>query len=473
MIHLNVEIPVKYTDSVIRNKSIGYPLETKDLLIGIFKYLSLSDCVRISLVCKHWNRIVKNPSLEYAKLYSVFKMTRGQPQSSVILPKGKYEFHTANLQMAFISQCETSNLFIINKGSEIISIDLKDALTDKEKEHHILKQQNLRSVVVLPTDKKESMTFITATQNGTLVWWEICSKVIRCIDHLQFFKTEWLESQKPYNYRLFNAFASQNKIWVKWNNTRLLPNMGEVDLDLRVKSSESSIKNNPGSLKACNSSCLFGIFFKDKATYLKSVNSQLTSVVSLTHDEASCTPNERSRSIVGVNDKWVAIACFYQRGKKNQVTFFHIFDAGLNFIFKFKEKFDHLPYRFDRLFKKDFMYSDNDETPKWPSWLCDDFLVVWVGNELKIWHLPSKLYLTSINLEKILKPEELDDTNPAYQPILNVEIYRSELHLIIQDLAGNVRLLKYGIMGDSTAKEAKNLTPVKGILKRLWSKLSR
>lgn len=125
----------------------------------------------------------------------------------------------------------------------------------------------------------------------------------------------------------------------------------------------------------------------------------------------------KSYGMIGANEKFVVFAMACTIGLFPDIEIrFYLFDRKTGKIIgKFSEDFSHLPNTLENA-----LHLDKNSSKV--AWLQGDFLAVWVGKQIKIWHIPSQKQIGLLSLETVCSADELDDSDPFHAPVHQVEI---------------------------------------------------
>jgi hypothetical protein len=407
-----------------------------EILLIFFRYLSIWDQGRVTLVCKNWRKLLNESQLDYGRVFNilknVLKMAAVEPEKHFV---GKCNFFNAATKTIALFE----NHYIFDKMSgEGIRFDCEDALP---------KFSSLTS-----EDK-----LITVTDNGGIALWNISlsandSKKVQKVASLQLFNDEKLlistdeELQKIVGTKKFKIkqgmhavfsignrliversvfspsihtsnilfFASNDILflWQHWLEIYDLPSLSKIaNVSLFSQGRTISQPLNWGRKAFVNSNKIF--FMMDKwdvaegCDCLNSIGLSGTKILKETFMGTGTDYLNPRSCILNVNDQWLVLAndITHTESKIPQIVFRVFNPDDEHEIFTFSE---------DGFLKYEIK-----------SWLCGDFFVILVGEELKVCHFLLRKFITKIDLEKIAK-------NGLNYSINNVEIYNDELHIFYQ-----------------------------------------
>lgn len=191
-----------------------------------------------------------------------------------------------------------------------------------------------------------------------------------------------------------------------------------------------------------------------------------------------------AQGIVGVNHQEVVAADLIYDGFNRYRMSFAILDIKTgNRLEGFEEDYSHLANKIPALQERE--RAETVLKCEKFSWLSGEFLAIWLGKEINVWHIPTKELLTAINLEALCPPEELDATHPNFFPVCSFEVENKEIRLVLNSLNNKeLRLVKFPIKVSSEPNAIRkiperSMTPcttrafnrVKRAAIQLWNKI--
>jgi hypothetical protein len=320
-----------------------------------------------------------------------------------------------------------SYLSLVNKISgETLKVDLTECLTQEESIHPVLKHQALVYAAWVANE-----TFLTVTAVGTVAYWEAQKKSVTCTTHWQTFTDDELARRDAETGAICKrcvhyAQVVGGDLYVsglkKGRVSGGFLDRFSLTSHEKVESQDYPEVDYP-NLEAGNRTKSFDIH-EDQLRSLHvnpSLGRSLVRQIPIPCKERRLA---RRYQMIGANEKWVVTGSYYGNTGRNSKAHFHIFNAvSEEVVWSFKEDYEHLRNRFAR----DVAYEKS-------AWLCEDFVVVWVGEMLHIWYIPTQSYLSAVNLTGILDAEMLGNTEIGGEgnPIIHIELCDRELQVTFQ-----------------------------------------
>lgn len=403
----------------------------------IFSYLDFQDQTHISLVCRHWRTLVMNSSLAFGKTFAVMKMALSVPTKETCLTPTTSEniyFYGANSQYILVSRdIPHTSIDVIHKiSNKVLRVELIESLSNEERKSDSLKIQYLADATWLSED-----SFATVTNCSTVAWWKIAyNEEVACMAHLHIF--DEAERQRSQRADLFDSFwinkmaslTQSHHLYVKGNK-------GEPShADFVEVLSFDSQKHQSTLTKVCtllqDSDHFFSFDMHDAQRLFYSMDRQyhLKCILPTPTDSSpsqtlfdipisSIFRSGMTRTLpIAANERWAVAATYHDRSK--EVAHFHVFKAQTGEkVFEFVQPFD-----LGGFMVKSFCITTCN-------WLCGDFIIMWIGQKLAIWHILTRQHLTTFDLQPLFERDHFYDPAHPRNPILHVELEDQCLHVFL------------------------------------------
>ncbi|MDF2550004.1 MAG: hypothetical protein K0S07_1071 [Chlamydiales bacterium] len=380
------------------------PLPT-ELAAHIFSFLSSEERRDLPLTCRDWRNLLQSdvflppefllplkefwlihnlPGVKEVQKLALIKKTFAAPFQMLHRRKG----------LCLVATKKDDRFYLLDLAQGTAKKGyLRKALNEIEAASAALKDQTIAGGAILRKDK-----VVTASVSGTLTVWDVTQKKIEHESHEQTLNPEqWKE--KGFRFKknpvLRQLLTTKDQLF--------LEGFGQaeaLDSDLHPTPAEADTPFQDRT----NGSHLFKGFFhqnnlcaKITASY-RNEKKEDEQTYAIDFDNSALIgmmPNWQG-SFSGVNDRWLILSFYGYDGQPEPEPMKHkglqvieIFDVTKGAHFWQLIVPDMLPHPwFDG-------YLGNANL-----WLSDDYLILANGSQLMLWHVPTKIYLATVSLQK-------------------------------------------------------------------------
>lgn len=399
----------------------------KDLKAEVFSYLTLTEQALATRVNKNWQETMREPHsgkfLSYGRREGIKNLSLRLPRLDAVAMENPQ----------FIDIRHGTGLFISKKqeGWEASLVDLHSKTT------HIIplsseieKTQQLRTAFLLSRSQ-----FITLTRDGVIAVWKSTPKdsclyskqVSPPVDEIELIAADLIWIVKRNSLEAYDPHT---------NTLTTMPGNSLYRDEYPLAAAGKKLFSYHEHYDASEGGATFYSFIA------RDTNAEDLKVI--WKDQRVATAVPIGHGIVAATDDLLITAVSFEEILPFLATYQISFvlrniNTG-EYLGEFKESFNNLKNTLKNSFIGGFERLNCNKF----SWLCGDFLVIWIGKELHFWHLPSRELSTTIDLKEICSPKELDDSHSVFCPIRRVEIRGKEIQLFLTNLGNTeLRCVKY------------------------------
>jgi len=408
-------------------------LSQADLRANIFNYLDCKEQALVSVVSKAWNQTIKKPFLKYGQQWAMrsFPFTLSHV---VYYPLNQAKVYHVRGKMALLIEknAKVFNAIILQFDSGVRNtLDLSDCLKQNQ-EISTARLLSHSDFLIAMADNRKVRTWSHTNECLTLTQ-EISippNNLVRagnllCLEspnEWMFFN--WRQSLKEERVCQGNAFRAKDPH--QWEGCHKIQRPKDINARLLTFTSDKVFIGHEK-----------WVFGSNEIYYLLRVLHLETEKIVWDSEVIVKTVYSAGRyGIAGLNDQVVITANPFVSTLAfppciGQIRFDVLDATNGKKIGQFTEHYDTMK---DKLYAAFIQQAFKLDYKKF-IWLCGDFFATWIGEALRIWHLPSQECITAIDLKNVCQPEELDDTCPGFFPIYNVVIQNKTISVCFQNLA--------------------------------------